>query len=416
MRSIIKVEGLSKQYSIGGRHAPYATLRESLVESLKSPFGRGRNGRGEKFFALKDVCFEIAPGDVVGIVGRNGAGKSTVLKILSRITEPTRGRVELYGRVGSLLEVGTGFHPELTGRENIFLNGAILGMRRGEIARKFDEIVDFAEIEKFIDTPVKFYSSGMYMRLAFAVAAHLESEILVVDEVLAVGDSQFQKKCLGKMEDVSHRGRTVLFVSHNLSSLNRLCRSGIYLEAGHLREHGSIQTVLAKYQNDRSSGESGLAAETAAEMVKENEIRFTDWHLEGSASNQHHVCFSREEVTFVFTLVCRRPLAQAVCGFVLFDENEQMMVSGNSLFGEDAKAFDLVEGTYDIRWRVTLPLKSGNYKILVEAGSLDTPGKPADTWYPPNPVMIMPVSENNLPEEWQGVLNVQTFFSCEPRK
>lgn len=412
MSSIIKVEGLSKQYSIGARHAAYATLRESLVESIKAPFGRGRNGKGEKFFALKDISFEIAPGDVVGIVGRNGAGKSTVLKILSRITEPTTGRVELYGRVGSLLEVGTGFHPELTGRENIFLNGAILGMRRTEIARKFDEIVDFAEIEKFIDTPVKFYSSGMYTRLAFAVAAHLESEILVVDEVLAVGDSQFQKKCLGKMEDVSKLGRTVLFVSHNLASLNRLCRTGIYLESGELREHGSIQSVLAKYQKERNAPEESQADAAALQLVKEGEIRFTDWHLEGSASNQPHVCFSREEVTFVFTLVCRRPLAQAVCGFVLFDENEQMMISGNNLFGEETGTIDLAEGVHNINWRAALPLKAGNYKILTEISSLNTPGKPADTWYPPQPLMVLPV-ENNLPEEWQGVVNVPVMLSMD---
>lgn len=410
MKPIIKVEGLGKQYSIGARHAAYSTLRESLVESIKAPFGRGRNGKGEKFFALKDVSFEIAPGDVVGIVGRNGAGKSTVLKILSRITEPTTGRVELYGRVGSLLEVGTGFHPELTGRENIFLNGAILGMRRAEIARKFDEIVEFAEIEKFIDTPVKFYSSGMYMRLAFAVAAHLESEILVVDEVLAVGDSQFQKKCLGKMEDVSKLGRTVLFVSHNLASLNRLCRTGIYLESGHLREHGNIQTVLAKYQKERNSPEEDQPETVSIGSVKEGEIRFTDWRLEGTASDQAHVCFSREEVTFVFTLVCRRPLPQAVCGFVLFDENEQMMISGNNLFGDEAKTVDLSEGVHSIRWRAALPLKAGNYKILTEISSLNTPGKPADTWYPPEPLMVLPV-DNNLPDEWQGVVNVPVMFS-----
>lgn len=410
MRSIIKVEGLSKQYSIGSRHAPYATLRESLVESLKSPFGRSK---GEKFFALKDVSFEIAPGDVVGIVGRNGAGKSTVLKILSRITEPTTGRVELYGRVGSLLEVGTGFHPELTGRENIFLNGAILGMRRREIARKFDEIVDFAEIEKFIDTPVKFYSSGMYMRLAFAVAAHLESEILVVDEVLAVGDSQFQKKCLGKMEDVSHRGRTVLFVSHNLSSLNRLCKTGIYLEAGALREHGSIQTVLARYQTESTSAARVDSVPGAEELVPPNEVRFVDWHLENPSSNQPNACFSREEAKFIFTLVCKRPLMRANFGFLICNESDQIIISGHSVSGDDVKEINLDPGTYKIIWQSSMPIKAGNYKVTAGAASADEGGKTADYWNAPRMLSVLPVSENNLTEEWQGLVNVPVIFGWE---
>ncbi len=413
MRSIIKVEGLSKQYSIGSRHAPYATLRESLVESLKSPFGRGLRSRSEKFFALKDVSFEIAPGEVVGIVGRNGAGKSTVLKILSRITEPTTGRVELYGRVGSLLEVGTGFHPELTGRENIFLNGAILGMRRTEIARKFDEIVEFAEIEKFIDTPVKFYSSGMYTRLAFAVAAHLESEILVVDEVLAVGDSQFQKKCLGKMEDVSKLGRTVLFVSHNLASLNRLCRTGIYLDAGHLREHGNIQKVLARYQTESTAAAGSGAASVAEEIVPEGEVRFVDWQLENPASDQPNACFSREEATFVFALVCRRPLTKAEFGFLISDESDQIIISGHSVSGDDIRDIDLDVGTYRIIWRTSVPVKAGNYKITAGAASADENGKAADYWNAPLTLSVLPVSENNLMDEWQGIVNVPVTFGWE---
>src|SRR5256714_1683285 len=221
----IRVEKLSKQYKIRSVKQHYDTLRDHLVGALQALFQRNSRHYSEldTFYALKDVSCEIKRGEVIGIIGRNGAGKSTLLKILSRITEPTTGRVELYGRVGSLLEVGTGFHPELSGRENIYLNGAILGMRREEIAKKFDEIVAFAEIERFLDTPVKRYSSGMYVRLAFAVAAHLESEILIVDEVLAVGDAQFQKKCLGKMGDVARGGRTVLLVSHNVGIVNSLC-------------------------------------------------------------------------------------------------------------------------------------------------------------------------------------------------
>ncbi|MFL6466527.1 MAG: ABC transporter ATP-binding protein [Pyrinomonadaceae bacterium] len=250
MTPIIRVENLSKQYTLGAKAEPYTTLRESLVRAARKPIEMVRgNGRAEqsRFWALKDVSFDVMPGEVVGIIGRNGAGKSTLLKILSRITEPTSGRVELYGRVGSLLEVGTGFHPELTGRENIYLNGAILGMRREEIAKKFDEIVDFAEIEEFLDTPVKRYSSGMYVRLAFAVAAHLEPEILIVDEVLAVGDAEFQKKCLNKMKDVGEHGRTVLFVSHNMQAVLRLCQRAILVGAGEIQVDGPASNVTAAY-------------------------------------------------------------------------------------------------------------------------------------------------------------------------
>ena len=253
MRPIIRVDSLSKQFRIGAQRSSYTTLRDALSQSVRAPFKRfATNGRAEHetIWALKDVSFEIVPGEVVGIIGANGAGKSTLLKILSRITEPTTGSVDLYGRVASLLEVGTGFHPELTGRENVYLNGAILGMRRDETNHKFDEIVAFAEVEKFIDTPVKHYSSGMYMRLAFAVAAHLEPEILIVDEVLAVGDSQFQKKCLGKMDEVAKQGRTVVFVSHNMAALRVLCGTGIYLASGRLRASARMTDVLGIYLRD----------------------------------------------------------------------------------------------------------------------------------------------------------------------
>lgn len=248
MQPIIKVEDLSKRYFLGGPAEPYSTVREALVELSRKPlnFLRG-NGSTPSIWALKDLNFEIAQGEIVGIIGRNGAGKSTLLKILSRITEPTTGRVDLYGRIASLLEVGTGFHPELSGRENIFLNGSILGMSHKEIESKFDEIVAFAEIEKFLDTPVKRYSSGMYVRLAFAVAAHLEPEILVVDEVLAVGDYNFQQKCLNKMQDVSTQGRTVLFVSHNLGAISRLCNRCLLLDHGKLVDSGPTNTVVQSY-------------------------------------------------------------------------------------------------------------------------------------------------------------------------
>src|SRR4030042_1479097 len=226
MNPIISVENLSKQYRIGTR-LPYKTFRETLMNAITSPaklFNKNRSGENNTIWALKDVSFEVQKGEVLGIIGRNGAGKTTLLKILSRVTDPTEGEVRIRGRVGSLLEVGTGFHPELTGRENIFLNGAILGMRKEEIKKKFDEIVAFSEIEKFLDTPVKRYSSGMYVRLAFAVAAHLEPDVLLVDEVLAGGDIAFQKKCLGKMGDIAKGGRTVLFISHHMGAVRNLCK------------------------------------------------------------------------------------------------------------------------------------------------------------------------------------------------
>jgi len=251
---MVSVEGLGKRYQL--RHLqqePYVALRDVMTSAMSAPLrwlGSGAlktASQDEDFWALKDVSFEVGRGEVIGIIGRNGAGKSTLLKILSRITEPTTGRVTLSGRVASLLEVGTGFHPELSGRENIFLNAAILGMSRAEIARKFDEIVAFADVERFLDTPVKRYSSGMYVRLAFAVAAHLEPEILVVDEVLAVGDAEFQKKSLGKMHDVSRGGRTVLFVSHNLASVEALCSRALLLSAGQLAMDGNVREVISSY-------------------------------------------------------------------------------------------------------------------------------------------------------------------------
>jgi len=260
--SVIQVEKLSKRYILGHQvrgRSRYVALRDVLAQKFKSLFQRktGFDAAHEEFWALKEVSFEIKHGERVGIIGRNGAGKSTLLKILSRITSPTAGRIEIEGRVSSLLEVGTGFHPELTGRENIYLNGAILGMKRYEIKRKFDEIVAFAEVEKFLDTPVKHYSSGMYVRLAFAVAAHLEPDILIVDEVLAVGDSQFQKKCMGKMQSVSEQeGRTVLFVSHNMQAIRQMCGRVILMKQGKLAYEGEPHVAISSYLGQGVEGES----------------------------------------------------------------------------------------------------------------------------------------------------------------
>src|SRR3990167_3292316 len=249
MKPIIEVNNLSKKYRIGERQS-YYSFRDTLVDLAQLPFKQNKKTHKEEFWALKDISFKVMPGEVIGIIGRNGAGKSTLLKILSRITPPTKGEVILRGRVASLLEVGTGFHPELTGRENVYLNGAILGMKRYEINDKFDEIIEFAEISKFLDTPVKFYSSGMYMRLAFAIAAHLEPEILLIDEVLAVGDTQFQKKCLGKMKEVSRQGRTVLFVSHNMEAIKNLCSKVLILEEGKLKKIGPASKITEFYLSE----------------------------------------------------------------------------------------------------------------------------------------------------------------------
>jgi len=252
MSCAIRAEGLGKRYQIGQLQSGHTTLRDGLLALCRAPLRAARRRaaaaqRDNEIWALNNATFEIKAGDVVGLIGRNGAGKSTLLKILSRITEPTCGRAEVNGRVGSLLEVGTGFHAELTGRENIFLYGAILGMHKGEIARKFDEIVEFSQIGKFLDTPVKHYSSGMHMRLAFSVAAHLDPEILLVDEVLAVGDSRFQRKCLNKMEDVAHGGRTIIFVSHNISAITRICQRAISLEEGRIIDDGVAHEVASRY-------------------------------------------------------------------------------------------------------------------------------------------------------------------------
>jgi len=287
----IRVEKISKRYRLGERRARYKTLRDTLTDAVMTPFrafnsAASRNGnenssnsKSETFWALKDVSFEVGKGEVIGVIGRNGAGKSTLLKILSRITEPTEGYADIRGRIGSLLEVGTGFHPELTGRENIYLNGAILGMRRAEIEYKFDEIVAFAEVEKFIDTPVKHYSSGMYLRLAFAVAAHLDPEILLVDEVLAVGDAAFQRKCLGKMNDVAQQGRTVLLVSHDMTAIAHLASRCVLLEKGQVARIGPPEEVIAYYASQQSAEQVNLRERndrTGDGIIRLHSLRFCD--------------------------------------------------------------------------------------------------------------------------------------------
>src|SRR5882724_6798047 len=301
--TVIHGEGLGKRYRRGLQVDD--GLRHSLEAFLRSPIASLRRKKEETFWALKDVSLEVKEGEVLGLIGRNGAGKTTLLKILSRITRPTSGWAEIHGRVGSLLEVGTGFHPELTGRENTFLSGAILGMSRQEITRKFDEIVAFAELDKFIDTPVKHYSSGMYVRLAFAVAAHLEPEILLVDEVLAVGDIKFQRKCLGKMGDVARAGRTIILVSHQLNQIRRLCQRVVWIDAGGIRCDGPTHEVVSAYESAMASGDSSVRARDRTSATK---CRFQKWEIACAPPDQPHLLSTLGPVTFNFVVELAQPV------------------------------------------------------------------------------------------------------------
>src|SRR5271154_652411 len=309
--AVIHGEGLGKRYQRGTIVDP--GLRHALDRFVKSPLGAFRRKKDESFWALKDVSLEVKEGEVLGLIGRNGAGKTTLLKILSRITRPTTGWAEIHGRVGSLLEVGTGFHPELTGRENAYLSGAILGMGKKEIARKFDEIVAFAELEKFIDTAVKHYSSGMYVRLAFAVAAHLEPEILLVDEVLAVGDINFQKKCLGKMGDVARAGRTVVLVSHQLNQIRRLCHRVVWVDDGQIRQNGPAHEVVSAYESAMSRGGSN-GSDHRGPATK---ARFLRWEIAEQSSENACVLDHLKPVTVKFTVDIQKSIKNGHYGVAL---------------------------------------------------------------------------------------------------
>lgn len=336
----IRAENLGKLYHLGAPQLRHNTLRDALADGLRAPLHwLRRNGTSphepsdQVIWALKQVSFDVMRGEAVGIIGRNGAGKSTLLKLLSRITEPTEGHARVYGRVGSLLEVGTGFHPELTGRENIYLNGAILGMRRAEIARKFDEMVAFAEIERFLDTPVKRYSSGMYVRLAFAVAAHLEPEILVVDEVLAVGDLAFQKKCLGKMEDVAHGGRTVLFVSHNMNAVQRLCGSCMMLDRGQLVAYGNTPEVIVRYLSS-SSGQVAPATWidlTSMSRRGTGRARFSAIRFSSDDKSVEFQPYSNGPLDVSLSIVSDSPRTVGSIAVTLYDEYGTKLVNADTI-------------------------------------------------------------------------------------
>lgn len=373
----IRVEGLGKLYRIG-RREKYYTLRDTLMNAFKAPFGvlhaNGKQGSAvqdhdDTIWALRDVSFEIKQGEVVGVIGRNGAGKSTLLKILSRVTDPTEGYAEVYGRVGSLLEVGTGFHPELTGRENIYLNGAILGMKRREIDRKFDEIVAFAEVEKFIDTPVKHYSSGMHTRLAFAVAAHLEPEILLVDEVLAVGDAAFQKKCMGKIEGIAKGGRTVLFVSHNMAAIRSLCSHAFLLSGGQLVFSGSSDECVDRYLlsvSDDLSTELNTATLSRPSIVTaDTALRITRIRLD--TPSKRPICYAGQALALDIEFHTSQTLADVVFAWSVHSSDHVRLFECQSI-KSTGPISELSPGKYRIRSMVPKnPLNPGLYTLHVGA-------------------------------------------------
>ncbi len=371
----IEVTGLSKRYIIGHQTQKDDGLRHVLQRGLTKPFRWAKNGFRststtlEEFWAIKDISFSVRPGEVVGVIGRNGAGKSTLLKVLSRITEQTQGRIHLRGRTASLLEVGTGFHPELTGRENIYLNGAILGMGRNEIKRKFDEIVDFAEVEKFLDTPVKRYSSGMYVRLAFGVAAHLDPEILIIDEVLAVGDAEFQRKCLGKMNQAAEDGRTVLFVSHNMATVQSLCTRAIYLKEGQVVEDAPVEQALATYS---TAARTKIDAHSIAERTDReggDEIRMTGVKIIDTLTQQPALSVrSGQDITIQLEYEClaQEPVTDVSLGFAVFKSDSTFMFACT---GEGVgQLVNAMPGKGVFRLRVRKwPLLGGQYHYNVSA-------------------------------------------------
>src|SRR6266480_25796 len=399
MTTVIQAEKLSKRYRIG-EHARYHALRDVLTRELRSPMSFLRRSQPEMFWALKEVSLDVREGEVLGVIGRNGAGKTTLLKILSRITRPTSGWAEIRGRVGSLLEVGTGFHPELTGRENTFLSGAILGMSKREISRKFDEIVSFAELEKFIDTPVKYYSSGMYVRLAFAVAAHLEPEILLVDEVLAIGDLEFQKKCLGRMSEVSEAGRTIVFISHQMSQIRRLCERVIWVDHGIIRKAGPTLDVVSEYERDFTER---IDVSDVQDQICGRDIQFLKWEIlveNGAPPNvlQHFGPIS-------FRVVIRLPEAIRKGKYAI----QLCEGSGRIIWHGSTELSALDAGTFEVLHHLpTLPIKPGayNWKAAVYDGHRWT-----DVWWAVPDLLVGTRPVTNTADEFQGVLNL--LFTIE---
>jgi lipopolysaccharide transport system ATP-binding protein len=400
---VIHAENLGKKYHRGLQADP--GLRHALEAFLRSPLSVFRNRNEESFWALKDVSLQVKEGEVLGLIGRNGAGKTTLLKILSRITRPTTGWAEIHGRVGSLLEVGTGFHPELTGRENAFLSGAILGMGKAEITRKFDEIVAFAELEKFIDTPVKHYSSGMYVRLAFAVAAHLEPEILLVDEVLAVGDINFQKKCLGKMGDVARAGRTVVLVSHQLNQIRRLCHRVVWIDDGALRLDGNTHEVVSAYESAMARGDSNGHSQVRPTNSKG---RFLRWEIVDPSGEEPHTLSKLGPVTVKFTLELRQTVRRGHHGVALFNAERQLIWAWN------AENLDLGIGKHDLCYTFPmLPLRPGPYAWQVSL--YDEGTEEVDAWDCLPEMVVATETHQHQFDNWNGILNMPSRFEINGR-
>jgi len=403
----ISADGLGKRYRIGAV-ARQTTMGERLTHMMKapvrwlSPNPNGLRSGHRDFWALRDVSFELRRGEVVGLIGRNGAGKSTLLKILSRVTQPTVGRAEIHGRVGSLLEVGTGFHPELTGRENTYLNGAILGMGRKEIDRKFDEIVAFAEVGDFIDTPLKHYSTGMQMRLAFAVAAHLEPETLLVDEVLAVGDLAFQKKCLGKMGEVASGGRTIVFVSHQLNQIRRLCEKVIWLDQGKIFQIGPTPEVTGAYEIAMSRRPEDSKDNLSTPSVHNG---FTSWEIVEPRAENSNLLTTLGPVRLKFVLRLNKPVTDGHHGIALYNHERQLM------WGWATNHLQLGEGIHEFNYSFpTLPLRPGLYSWLV---SLFDHGREVDVWSCFPEMAIATEIHQHLRDEWNGILNVPCVFEIQ---
>ena len=406
---MIEVEGLSKMYRIGVIGS--GTLSHDLNNwwhrlrgnvnandtqgEINDPSKKSKTGY---VWSLKDINFQIQQGDVFGIIGKNGAGKSTLLKIISKITKPTTGNIKLNGKVASLLEVGTGFHPDLSGRENVFLNGAILGMSKNEIRRKFDEIVSFSEIEKYIDTPVKRYSSGMYVRLGFAVAAHLEPEILIVDEVLAVGDFEFQQKCLGKMQDVSANGRTVIFVSHSMPAIKQLCNKGLLLEKGLQKTFGNIEDVMAMYQKEESEAEAGIRNK----LPDDTNGYFTEWKLEGEDLPANHSCYSRNRCGFLFRFTAIEDLRNCEVRFMI--KYEKLVIVHATSKGIHPM-FSVSPGKYQFRFSMEFPIRDAQFDVEMVFISY---GKIVDTWLSSTKLTVLDNFESHVNA---GMLNPEINFS-----
>ena len=396
---MIHVEGLGKRYRVGERER-YVALRDVLTRAFTSPLKRKSTPPTDFLWALRDVSMDVAQGEVVGLIGRNGAGKTTLLKLLSRITRPTSGFAEIRGRVGSLLEVGTGFHPELSGRENIFLSGAILGMSKREIKAKHDEIVNFAEVERFLDTPLKHYSTGMQMRLAFAVAAHLEPEILLVDEVLAVGDLQFQKKCLGKMGEVARTGRTIIFVSHQMNQLRRLCERVVWFERGQIHKSGPTNQVLGAYEAAMMAGSTDSNRDGSDAPFS---TRFTRWELADASPDSPHILDSTGPLTVKFTLSLPKAISMGHHGIGLYNSDHQLV------WGTAFDRVDLPAGTHSLIHRLpTMPLRPGPYvwrvTIFDEHGLLDD-------WQCVPEMLVATEPVTHQKDEWAGFLNIPDDFT-----